>query len=320
MESRSRHESVHRMQFGVEWPPGNVACYVIDGPEPILVDAAAPDHAGAFVDALSDLGRSPADIEHVVITHPHVDHLGQLPAVLEAGDPTVYAPVGIRSRLRQDPDRLRSRVRRNLLESGFPDDRREALTEMAVRSLERNDGLLPTDAVDVWMEPGRAATVGDLELDPVHLPGHQADHLSYRTELDGDRVLLAGDMGLEPFRSIVMHDGFDDGYRDAFDAFYTALDRMARLDVERVYPGHGPVHDDLPGIVERDRKSLDARLDRVVALVTDGYETAPEIASALVGDRDLDYMAAEAMSALAHLERTDRLSIERIDGVRHYRP
>lgn len=319
MESRSKESNVHRLEFGVKWPPGHVACYVIDGPEPILVDAAAPDHTDAFLDALSGYGYAPGDIEHVLITHPHVDHIGQVPTVLEAGDPTVYAPLGVRSRLRQDPEQVRSRVRGNLLEAGFPDDRRRALTEMVVRSLRRNAALLPTEAVDVWMEPDRTTTIGKIDVDPVHLPGHQADHLSYQAEISGDRVLLAGDMGLKPFRPIIMHDGFDDGYRDAFGAFATALDRMSELDVDRVYPGHGPIHGDLSGIVERDRRSFDARLDRVVTLVSDGYETAPGIASALVGDRDLDYMAAEAMSALAYLEKTERLTSERIEGVRHYR-
>lgn len=318
MESRSKESDVHRLEFDVEWPPGHVACYVIGGPEPILVDAAAPDHTDAFVDALSEHGYAPSDIEHVLITHPHVDHIGQVQTVLEDGDPTVYAPLGIRSRLQQDPERLRSRVRRNLLEAGFQDDRRRTLTEMVVRSLRRNAALLPTDVVDVWMEPNLTTTVGEIDVDPVHLPGHQADHLSYSTEISGDRVLLAGDMGLKPFRPIIMHDGFDDGYRDAFDAFATALDRMSELDVDRVYPGHGPIHDDLSGIVDRDRKSLQTRSDRVETLVLEDYETAPEIASALAGGRDLDYMAAEAMSALAYLEKTDRLTSEQIEGIRHY--
>jgi len=189
---------------------------------------------------------------------------------------------------------------------------------MAVQSLERNAELLPVEVVDDPIRPGETTTVGGLTVDPVHLPGHQADHLSYATEIGDERVLLAGDMGIQPFRPVILHDGLDDGYRDAFDAFYTALDRMADLDVDRVHPGHGPVHDELESIIDRDRSSLDNRLDRVVGLVEDGYEIAPAVADALAGDHDVNYLIPETMSALARLEATGRLETERTDGVRRY--
>jgi len=318
METRSTRGRVHRLAFDVDWPPGHVACYLVDGPEPVLVDAATPDHEAAFRERLAAFDHEPADVEHVLITHPHVDHVGQVPTVLAAGDPTVHAPAGVRERFARDPDDVAARVRRNCTEAGFPDEQLEMAVEMAVESLERDSALLDPSSVDHWVEPGNPTTVGTLEVDPVHVPGHQADHLSYVAEVDGERALLAGDVGIEPFRPVVMHDGLDDGHREAFDAFYTALDRLAALDVDRVYPGHGPVHDDLAGTIERDRRSLDDRLDRVEGLVADGYSTVPGVTMALAGDRDVKYLIPEAMGALAHLERTGEVSVEIVDGVRQY--
>ena len=189
---------------------------------------------------------------------------------------------------------------------------------MAVESLERNSDLLRPDAVDVWIEPGGTTAVGHLEVDAVHVPGHQADHLAYPVEFGGESALFAGDMAIEPFRSVSLHDGLDDGHREAVDAFYAALDRLAGLDVDCVYPGHGPVHRDLQGVVRRDRESLDARLDGVRRLVADGHETAAEVAFALAGDRDVEYIIPEAMAALTHLESTGAVSVELVDGVRRY--
>ena len=314
METRSTRGRVHRLAFDVDWPPGHVACYLVDGPEPILVDAATPDHEAAFRERLAAFDHEPANVEHVLITHPHVDHVGQVPTVLAAGDPTVHAPAGVRERFARDPDDVAARIRRNCTEAGFPDEQ----LEMAVESLKRDSALLDPSSVDHWVEPGNPTTVGTLEVDPVHVPGHQADHLSYVAEVDGERALLAGDVGIEPFRPVVMHDGLDDGHREAFDAFYTALDRLAALDVDRVYPGHGPVHDDLAGTIERDRRSLDGRLDWVEGLVADGYSTVPGVTMALAGDRDVKYLIPEAMGALAHLERTGEVSVEIVDGVRQY--
>ena len=318
MEFRSTQGRVHRLAFDVDWPPGHVACYLVDGPEPILVDAATPDNEAAFRDALDDHGYGPEDIEHVLVTHPHVDHVGQVPTVLAAGDPAIYAPAGVRERFARDPDDLATRVRRNCEAAGFPDEQREMAVEMAVESLERDSRLLAPESVDVWVDPGAEQRVGGLTVDPVHTPGHQADHLSYAADIDGERALLAGDMSIEPFRPVVMHDGLDDGHRESFEAFYVALDRLAALNVDRVYPGHGPVHGDLPGVVERDRRSLDERLDRVRELVGSDYSTVPGVAMALAGDRDIKYLIPEAMGALAHLERHGEVTAELVDGVRQY--
>ncbi|PSQ44481.1 hydroxyacylglutathione hydrolase [Halobacteriales archaeon QS_9_68_42] len=318
MESRSTQGNVHRLAFDVDWPPGHVACYLVDGPEPVLVDAATPDNEAAFRDVLDAHGYGPEDIEHVLVTHPHVDHVGQVPTVLAAGDPTVYAPAGVRERFARDPDDLAARVRRNCTEAGFPDEQREMAVEMAVESLERDSRLLAPESVDIWVDPGAEQRVGGLTVDPVHTPGHQTDHLSYAVNIDDERALLAGDMCIEPFRPVVMHDGLDDGHRESFEAFYNALDSLAALEVDQVYPGHGPVHDDLPGVVERHRRSLNERLDRVRDLVGSGYSTVPGVAGALAGDRDVKYLIPEAMGALAHLERHGEVTAELVDGVRQY--
>lgn len=298
--------------------PGHVACYLVDGPEPILVDATAPGKTKAFRSAFAEYGYSPGDIEHLLLTHPHVDHIGEVPTVLDAADPTVYAPGGVRTRFARSADALESRVRQNCIEAGFSGELLETAVGTAVDSLERNVELLAPESVDVWMRPEETTSIGHLAIESVHLPGHQADHLSYLTEIGGDRVLLAGDMGIRSFRPVIMHDGLDEDYRDAFGAFYTALDRMAELDVDLVYPGHGPVHDDLQGTVERDRRSLDDRLDRVTGLVADGYDTVPAIAAALSGGHESEYLFPEAMGALAHLGETGRITSELRDGVRRY--
>jgi glyoxylase-like metal-dependent hydrolase (beta-lactamase superfamily II) len=318
METRSSQDRVHRLTFDVEWPPGHVACYLVAGPEPILVDAGAPGKTDALRSVLGEYGYSIGDIDHLVVTHPHVDHVGGVPTIVETANPTVHAPIGLETRFAKSRDGLKTRVRRNCRAAGFSGDSLESVTERAVEPLERNVELLPPESVDVWMEPGKSVSVGHLEFEGVHLPGHQADHLSYRTEIAGDRALLSGDMGIESFRPIVLHDRLDDGYRDAFGAFYRALDRMVTLDVDLVYPGHGPVHDDLPGAIERDRASLDARLDRIAELVADGHATAATVAETIAGGHESQYLVPEAMGALAYLEERGRITSESLDGVRRY--
>ncbi len=59
--------------------------YLVTGDRPTLVDAGAFD---GVVDAISE---HTDDLEAVVLTHQHGDHIAELEAVCEAFDPEVYA-------------------------------------------------------------------------------------------------------------------------------------------------------------------------------------------------------------------------------------
>ncbi|MFC6835939.1 MBL fold metallo-hydrolase [Halomarina ordinaria] len=314
--------AVHRVEFAVDWPPGHVASYLVDCEEPTLVDAGMPGPDGEDVlrESLAAVDCDLADVDHLVLTHPHVDHIGQVGAVLDGADPTVYAPAGVRERFDRDTEDLEATVRENATAAGLTGDELERAVSMAVESLERNRTLLPPDAVDVWFEDGDRLEIGGTPVDVVHTPGHQADHCCLRVDL-GDPALVSGDMGIEPFRPVAIHAGLDDGVAEAIGAFYGALDTLSTLEseVERVYPGHGPVHADLAGAVARDRSSLDRMLDRTESQVASGMETAVEVAEARAGDRDIAYIIAEVVGALHHLEREGRVAASVVDGVRRYR-
>jgi glyoxylase-like metal-dependent hydrolase (beta-lactamase superfamily II) len=329
--SESRTSGVSRIEFEVGWPPGHVACYVLDGDEPVLVDAGMPDgDAGPSGDegdgereatlrgGLAEVGLEPADIAHLVVTHPHVDHVGQVPAVLDGADPTVYAPAGVEERFGRDAGALGERVRRNAREVGIEGELLEEAVDLAVGSLERDRSLLPPGAVDRWIADGEHLSIGGHDLTAVHAPGHQADHLCFEVELDGERALLAGDMAMEPFRGVAIHDGLDDGVHGAFEAFYDALDRLSALPVDRVYPGHGPVHGEFERVVTRDRRSLDRRLDGVEAAVRKGLRTVPAVTAEIAGERPARYVLPEVYGALSYLESEGRVRVNVEDGVRHY--
>jgi glyoxylase-like metal-dependent hydrolase (beta-lactamase superfamily II) len=56
---------------------GMVNCYaVVEGGDVTLVDAAYPTSMNAIVASLGRIGRSPADVTAVLVTHGHIDHIG----------------------------------------------------------------------------------------------------------------------------------------------------------------------------------------------------------------------------------------------------
>ncbi|AQL44243.1 hypothetical protein BV210_16650 [Halorientalis sp. IM1011] len=326
MNERGTHmqetTTVHRLECSVDWPPENVAAYFVDCAEPILFDAgmAGEQARDELIADLDDHGHELADIDHLVVTHPHTDHIGQVQAVIDAADPEVYAPATVRERFEREPEGLEATVRENAQKAGVQGEYLDEAVKMSVDSLKRDSSLLPSAAVDHWLGRGETVDIGPLTVETVHTPGHQADHLCYLTDLDGERVLFSGDMALGTFRPVAMHTGFDDGYEEAIDAFYTALDTLGEIDVDRVFTGHDAPHTDFADAVERDRESLDRLLDRTREALADGSgSTAVDIAFQRSGDRNMEYLVIETASALAHLEREGELTGETDEhGVRRY--
>lgn len=319
--------SVSRVPFEIDWPPGEVAAYLVRCDDIVLVDAGNPGDAAReeLVDGLAALDVEPADIDHLVLTHGHPDHTGQTPAIIEAADPTVYAPAAVEDRLGRDLEDLRATVRRNTTAAGTAPDRLDTAVEWAVRDVEFSRGLLPADAVDVPIESGVPFEAGGVTFDPVHTPGHNAEHHVYIVNLDAERVAFSGDMAIRTFRPVLMHVGLDDGVRDAVPAFKRALDRLATRSVDRVFPGHGPVHREYDAAVAQSRESVERLLAATHEhLVVGDGDSAVGIARARLDESDarsLGYMLPETVAALAHLERTDRAnSILDADGVRRYEP
>ena len=315
--------AVRRIECTVDWPPGHVACYLLEAEEPILIDAGAPDDRGAeeLRAGLSDHGYAPADLEHVIVTHPHTDHDGQVASLLEAGDPTVYAPGSAVARLARDADNLERLATQNARLVGVPEGVREYVVTQAVESLERNRRYCPPEEVDVHCSPGERFEAGGVTFDPIHCPGHQADQLAFAATLAGagehERALFSADAVIEPFRAAALHTGLDEGTFDAIDASYRCYESLRDREFDRVYPGHGPVFDDYAGAVERSIESLDDLLDDVADTLADIGPAPPyEVATARADISQQPYVLFETIGACATLEGRDRASSTVEDGAR----
>ena len=266
MSEEDDSPAVYRIDFSVDWPPGHAAAYLIDGDEPILVDAGMVGETGTeeLHDGLDAHGFGVSEIDHLLLTHPHADHVGQVEAVLEA-DPTVYAPVGIRDEFDREIDTVEANTRRNLRAAGVPTERLDEAVERLLWGHRTNRGALPLDAVDNWIEADSPVWIGSREFEPIYTPGHQRSHFCYGTEIGGEEVVFSGDMVVQPFRAAAIHANFDDGVEDGVTAFYEAFERLESRSFDRVYPGHGPAHTEFETTLAESIADLDDRVEQTLA-------------------------------------------------------
>ncbi|MFB6311799.1 MAG: MBL fold metallo-hydrolase [Salinirussus sp.] len=313
--------ALHRLEFPVDFPPGHVAAYVVTGPEPILIDAGPMGEAGESVlrEALMGIGLEIADIEHLLFTHFHTDHVGQTEFIRSAAAPTIHLPATFRQRLALSEEEVRRRAQESLQRTGLDPTEVDAALVNIAPPHGRMRTQLPPSAVDHWFEPGSAIDVGGRTFQPLHTPGHDETHVSYLLESEDKSVLVAGDMALRPFRTWIVRTGWINGLETAVADFEAALDRLATVDADTVYPGHGPVHAELKPTIDRDRAGLQRRLDHCAAAVPDAGSTAADIARSLGRDAPtVERLLPEVVAALDALERTGRVAIDSSDGVRRY--
>jgi glyoxylase-like metal-dependent hydrolase (beta-lactamase superfamily II) len=153
------------------------AGYVIEGPEPVLVETGSQSSVPTLLAALADLGLGPADLAGVVVTHIHLDHAGGVGNVAEAfPNATVYVHEKGARHL-ADPARLvdsASRVYGELLDSLYG----------------RLDPT-PKERIHV-LEDGEEVRVGpDRVLTSIDSPGHAKHHLGLHDSVSG--ILFVGD-------------------------------------------------------------------------------------------------------------------------------
>lgn len=306
-----------RVPLHVRLDPVNA--YVLkdeDGAVTIFDAGIAAGARELWVEALRAIGARPSDVQQIVISHVHPDHIGGA-GPLQA---LTRAPLlASRSTIQQagdiwgDEGRMESyfaAVREHLHAHGLPDEiadrlqRRESeLVRMAVE--------LPPEGAWQRLEDGDRIEAAGHDWRVRHTPGHADGHLVLHEEQGGR--LLAGDHLLERISPAVGR--FPRHERDPLGRYMESLMTVAMVDPQLVLPGHGTPFE---GAADRARDLMQHHLERIEDCVravdtleqATAYEVA-RIAFPRVFESEQPDAANQRFATtetLAHLERA------RLDG------
>jgi glyoxylase-like metal-dependent hydrolase (beta-lactamase superfamily II) len=156
-----------------------------------------------------------------------------------------------------------------------------------------------------WATPGApdlAAGVplaaAGVELRPLPTPGHAADHCCFL--LPAERAAFTGDHVLGRGTTVVEWPGGD------MAAYLRSLELLLDRDLERLYPGHGPVVGDPRARVEGYLAHRREREAQVLAALRAGDRTPDEVVARVYADVDPALHPAAELSVRAHLVKLVR--------------
>lgn len=208
-----------------------------------LVDAGWPGYLDDVLASINEIGHRLSDVEAVLVTHAHVDHIGSLPQLLEQHRVPVMlspteAPHARREYLEQagTTDVVRNLWRPRVLPWALHILRHGATNDRGVPEATHFGPEIGTgEVIDV---PGRPI--------PIATPGHTSGHTAYL--VPGARVLLTGDALVtgHPLSSTTGPQELMGFFHQNLDAMNASLDVIADVDADAIVPGHGPVHRGTP--------------------------------------------------------------------------
>ncbi|MFC7156930.1 MBL fold metallo-hydrolase [Halomarina halobia] len=249
-----------------------LAAYVVDGPEPVLVETGYARGVETLRTGLRDVGIPPEELDHAVVSHIHLDHSGGAAALVEdAPDLRVYVHESTAEFL-ISPDALiestKRAMGRHFEEFGSPEP-------------------IPEDNLVRVGDEGASLSAGDRALDLVYTPGHAPDHLAVWDPTSG--TLFAN----EAIGSYYPRAGvwLPPATLPRFDvaAVGETIDRLRGFDAERLALSHFGSRDDPHAEIDTAAERLTLFDERIPELYTehdrDLMETERAVRSELV---DLD--------------------------------
>jgi glyoxylase-like metal-dependent hydrolase (beta-lactamase superfamily II) len=290
-------EGVHQLKLPVPFPLKFIASYLIEGRDGWAVIDPGFDYPPAREVWESKAARMGLDLDRdvtrIIVTHLHPDHIG-LARWLEGRS---RAPVFMledeiaNARHVWDPARGSEDFVKYMMRHGMDPETAGATagtTRLGIRLPENLVPLQPEDRIEL----------GGSEARVIHTPGHSDFHFILHDE--SRRLLFVGDhLLLEITPNIGLWT-------------YTAprplqryLDSIEGLDVDLIFPGHGPLFHDLDGrideLVRHHKERLSAMHGALAGEPATAFEVARRVFPDELSDHQLRFAVAETLAHLEHL-------------------
>ncbi len=312
---------IRRLSIPTPFRVGPVNCYLIEDDPLTLIDVG-PNSGSTLVElrnALSGYGHRIADLERIVITHQHTDHLGLVGVLAEQSGAEVCA-LDLLAPVVEDfngyADRNDELAQALMRRHGIGPDVVTALAAVS-RAYRGWGGSAP---VTQRLQDGGELAFAGRTFEVLHRPGHSPGDTVFYDPVDG--VLIAGDHLIKHISSnpLIAYPltGAPDQRPRALLTYLESLRLTQGMPIRTVLPGHGDEFADHATLIEERFAMHDRRARKFAGLISEQPRSAHDLAQAIWGNVAVTQAFLTLSEVLGHvdllLERGEVSESER-DGV-----
>lgn len=318
-----------RLELPTGLDVGPVNAYLFPRPEPVLVDTGlkSAESWEALQFGLAAHNLTVMDLSRVIITHPHVDHFGQAGTIAAHSDADVWICELGAPWLRETAVMWQRRIdyfQHEFLRGVGLDSDMAALITAGMTAVSAQRDPIPPERIHTFAADGQLQ-MGGLAWQVVHTPGHSsAQTCFYQPET---RQLISADHLLQTTPTPVVERPLPHQERiPALPQFIRSLARIAALDIDAVYPGHGRPFGprfrfDHQRVIRKQLDRLQQRQAECLAYIQQGSHTPAALVDKLYAHRPPQLRFAGLWMLIGYLDlllEDGRIRQETIDGTWHY--
>src|SRR5699024_256637 len=266
----------------------------------LLIDAGKDndDCWEAFCHVMEAQDFTLAQLDAIILTHNHADHIGIVNRIRKKRDIPVYAHEKAIIRLKREQSFLEKRIGffTKLYEEMGCKTEAAPLIERMKTSIERNKYQRIEGDINPLVE-------GDnlFGLEVVEVPGHAPDHIFLW--LERENSAFVGDVIIEHSQSNAIIELGQDGQRTKSLITYEAsLRKLKTYHLEIAYAGHGKVITNPDALIEKKLGRIQDKGKRIIGLL-EGKQTAAQIAKSLYQKRYEPLLPLVMSEVIGHLDR-----------------
>ncbi|WP_035350213.1 MBL fold metallo-hydrolase [Fictibacillus gelatini] len=313
-------DKITKIELPTPFKVGKVNAYIVKGEKLTLIDCGPKTEEAhrVLVDHLHAHGISIHDIEQIVLTHYHPDHVGGLGYFDIASLQVISSEKSI-PYLEQNEEFYSER--KMFYESIYK--KMGVSPHLIPAELEKTNEYLSYSAKikpDIVLKDGDEVP-GLSGWTVIETPGHSPDHISLFHKESG--VMVGGDF-------LIAHISSNALIEPPLQAnlprpkplleYRTSFKKVAELGVSIVYSGHGKEITAVGQLIEERLEAQDERANRLYELIV-GEHTAFELCQKLFSHiylRELDLTMSETIGHLDLLEEWGAIAKKDKNGITHY--
>lgn len=348
MRAQDPKRRVYCMPIPTRFAVGRVNCYLIED-DPLTLLDTGPNSATSLVAleaALAEHGRRIEDLERVVITHQHMDHMGLVDILATRSGAEVCALDRLAPWLadyKREMEAIESFSAKVMLGNGVPKD-----VVLALRAT--SAGLRAWGAaahVTRTLKDGELLDFAGRSWRTLHRPGHSPSDTVFYDERSaelfvGDHLikhisskpLLSPPLPIAPADGKAENDGADGqsatgkiaagahGERPrALPVYLDSLRSTREMDARVAWAGHGDPIDDHLAVIDERLRMHERRANKLYRLIAEQPRNAYELARAMWGDVAVTQAYITLSEVLGHVDLLldeGRVSERESDGVVYF--